>query len=66
MTTLEKETIKQALRELIHEDKDLFKAMLREILEEDSKPSVSDRQAKVDAIIQRDFERYKNVFKALA
>ena len=66
MTTLEKDDIKQALRELIQEDKDLFKAMLREILEEEAKYSASDRQVKVDAIIQRDFERYKNVFKALA
>lgn len=66
MTTLEKETMKQALREIIHEDKDLFKAMMRELLEEEAKASAPGRQDKVDTIIERDFKRYENVFKALA
>lgn len=66
MTSLEKDTVKQALREVLREDKEFFKTILREILEEETRTSDSERQVKVDAIIRRDFERYKNVFKALA
>ncbi len=65
MTTQEKEEVKQVLREVIREGKTFFKEILREILDE-SVAIEPDRQAKVDAIIRRDFERYKNVFKALA
>ena len=66
MTTLEKEDIKQALRELIREDKGIFKAILKEVIEDELKAAEPNRRTKIEAIIRQDFERYKNVFKALA
>lgn len=65
MITLGKEDIKQALREVIQEDRVFVKTILKELPEE-AVAIEPDRQAKVDAIIRRDFERYKKVFKALA
>ncbi|WP_020596364.1 hypothetical protein [Spirosoma panaciterrae] len=64
MTATEKEEVKGIIREMMHENKDFFKDIIREIIEEDT--SRSDRKAKIDAIIKRDFKRYENVFKALA
>lgn len=71
MTTLEKEELKAVIREIIREDKVFLKDILRELVEEpiQEQPkdeTSSDRAEKVDAIIRRDFERYKHVFKALA
>ncbi|WP_155297372.1 hypothetical protein [Spirosoma aerolatum] len=64
MTTTEKEEVKGIIREMMQENKDFFKDIIREIIEEDT--GRSDRKAKIDAIIKRDFKRYENVFKALA
>lgn len=69
MTTLEKEEIKEVIREIIREDKTFFRSLLRELVEEpvqDQTGPEPDRAEKIDAIIRRDFERYKAVFKALA
>lgn len=71
MTTLEKEEIKSVIREVVREDKTFFKELLKELLAETlthesvPEPELS-RAERFDAIIKKDFERYKNVFKALA
>ncbi|GAB4037825.1 hypothetical protein [Spirosoma gilvum] len=64
MTPTEKEEVKGIIREMMQENKAFFKDIIREIVQEDT--AQSDRKAKVDAIIKRDFKRYENVFKALA
>lgn len=71
MTTLEKDEIKQVIREVVREDKSFFKELLQEVLAEtveQEKTTEHDqsRAERIDAIIRKDFERYKNVFKALA
>lgn len=71
LTALEKEELKEAIREIIREDKHFIKDILRELIEEPAQeqPQIrtsSDRAEKVNAIIRRDFEPYKHVFKALA
>jgi endonuclease III len=71
MTALEKNELKEAIREIIREDKHFIKDILRELIEEPTQEQpqttrLLDRAEKVDAIIRRDFERYKHVFKALA
>ena len=71
MTTLEKNEIKQVIREVVREDKTFFKELLQELLtetihQEKSTEQEPNRAERFDAIIKRDFERYKNVFKALA
>lgn len=69
MTTLEKEEMKEMIREIIREDKTFFRSLLHELVDESVKGQTGpepDRAEKVDAIIRRDFERYKAVFKALA
>lgn len=71
MTTMEKEEIKGVIREVVREDKIFFKELLQEILAEAlpqkliSEPEPS-KVERFDALIKEDFERYKNVFKALA
>ncbi len=66
MTSLEKEAVKQVIRELLQEDKTLLKAIVKEVIEDELKGAEPDRKAKIEAIIRRDFERYHDVFKALA
>lgn len=71
MTMLEKNEIKAAIREIMQEDKMFFKDLLQEIIGEPTQGqeptnAEASRAERVDAIIRKDFERYKNVFKALA
>lgn len=71
MTTLEKNDLKEAIREIVKEDKIFFRELLQELLAETihqkKLPEQEENRAeRFDAIIKRDFERYKNVFKALA
>lgn len=65
MTAPEKEEVKSIIREMMQDNKEFFKDIIREILQEEDAQDI-DRKAKVEAIVKRDFERYKNVFKALA
>jgi hypothetical protein len=66
MTALDKENLKDIVRELMQEDKEFLKDIIREIILEETNSSQIDRKAKIDTIIKRDFRRYENVFKALA
>ena len=62
-TVLDKTLIKQALRELIHEEPATFKGFLRDILRESSEMS---EEEQFDALIQKNFQRFGETFKALA
>ena len=66
MTALDREEVKGIVREIMQENKGFFKDIVREIILEDTDAYQSDRKAKIDTIIKRDFKRYENVFKALA
>ena len=63
-TVLDKNVVKQALRELIQEEPELFEKMLIKTAgEEDLKIA---NRSKLEAIVKEDFEEYEEVFKALA
>ena len=56
---LDKNMVKQALRELIQEEPALFKKMLLEVVEDT-------QDADFEALISNNFDRYAETFKALA
>lgn len=60
---LDKNIVKQALRELIQEEPELFKKMLLETAIEEAKTS---QDADFEALIRKNFDRYEETFKALA
>ncbi len=60
---LDKSIVKQALRELIQEEPELFKKMLLETAIEEAKTS---QDADFEALIRKNFNRYEETFKALA
>ncbi len=62
-TVLDKNVVKQALRELIQEEPELFKKMLMETVVEEVKNS---QDADFEALIRKNFSRYEATFKALA
>lgn len=62
MTVIEKKQLLMAKIDTFSEDQ-LDKAL--ELLK-NLEAKEQDRQAKIDAIVKRDFERYHEVFKALA
>jgi hypothetical protein len=71
MTAIEKEEVKKLLLKVRQEDAVFFNEVIQEVLNEDvSKEGPSQqemsRSERVDAILKRDFERYQEVFKALA
>lgn len=71
MTAIEKNDLKEAIREVIREDKMFLKELIQEVLttsvvQEKAPGQESSQAEQFDAIIKKDFERYKNVFKALA
>jgi hypothetical protein len=69
MTVLEKKHIKDILWELMQENKPFFKEIVKEvILEKIAEVEQSDesRTQRIEAIIKKDFQRYKKVFEALA
>ncbi|HFA50673.1 MAG TPA: hypothetical protein ENJ95_16825 [Bacteroidetes bacterium] len=65
----ERKALKALFTELLFEDSGMFKKLILEILEE-NKIIVSDEQAerrkKIEAMIDEDFMKYEEVFKALA
>ncbi|GHB88140.1 hypothetical protein [Persicitalea jodogahamensis] len=61
-TVLDKETVKEALRELIHEEPDTFKTLLKEIFTEEN----SGNDEEFDRLLKENFEKYGDTFRALA
>jgi hypothetical protein len=62
-TVMDKEMIKQALRELIHEEPSTFRDLLKDILKEASEAS---EEEQFNTLIQKNFQRFGETFKALA
>lgn len=61
-TVLNKEVVKEALRELIQEEPDVFKTMLKEILSEEQ--GISDEE--FEQLLKKNFDRFGDTFRALA
>ena len=62
-TVLDKSVVKQALRELIQEEPELFEKMLIKSAGDEAKNS---QNAEFEALIRKNFDRYEATFKALA
>ena len=60
--TLDKNIVKEALRELIQEEPETFKKLLKEVLAEET-ASVSDE---FEQLVQKNFQRFDATFRALA
>lgn len=60
---LDKDIIKQALRELIQEEPELFKKMWVETVVEEAKTY---QGTDFEELIRKNFNRYEETFKALA
>lgn len=68
-TVLDKETVKEALRELIREEPDAFKTLLEEVLTEEQVPGGNEqlsRKEKFDQLLKNNFERFDKTYRALA
>ncbi len=63
ITQLEKNTLKEMIVLILKEDKELLKEIIREVLIEEDP---NQRASKIEKMIDEDFEKYNEVFKALA
>ena len=64
---IDKEALKEALRELIKEEPTTFKNILKEIIiEEHQGTDEANLEAKAMLLLQKNFDRYDKTFKALA
>ena len=61
-TVVDKDLIKEALRELIQEEPAAFKTLLKEILAE----AKNTGDGEFDQLLQKNFERFGDTFRALA
>ena len=66
---VDKNILKSVVKEILSEDTQFFKSIIKEILTE-NKIITSDeqqsRRAKLEAMIQEDFDRFESVFQKLA
>ena len=60
-TTLEKERLKETLREIIQEDPIWFKSIIKEIIQE-----MNENDPEFELLLKRNFDKYDQTFKALA
>ena len=58
-SVLNKELVKEALRELIHEEPAVFKSILKEILSEE-------QDSEFETLLLKNFDRFDETFRALA
>jgi hypothetical protein len=66
---IDKAVLKSTIREILIEDTGIFKEIIREILIENQviiDEAQSKRRQKIEALIDADFDKYDEVFKALA
>ncbi|MFK7809686.1 MAG: hypothetical protein AB8F74_17910 [Saprospiraceae bacterium] len=69
LSKMDRTTLKSLLKEIVTEDISLFKKVLKEILQENqiiSSKEQEDRRKKLERLINDDFDKYDDVFKALA
>ena len=66
---IDRAVLKATIREILIEDSDVFRAVIREVLAETEIPTIqakTERQQKIERLIKSDFDKYDEVFKALA
>ena len=66
---IDKSQLKSVIKEILIEDPSLFKSVVREILVDHQvigPKAKAERRAKLERIIDEDFDRYDDVFKSLA
>ena len=69
MNQVNRETIKEVIKEILIEDTKIFKEIIKEILIENQviiSEEQLDRRQKVEKMIEEDFKKYDSVFKDLA
>lgn len=66
---VDRNVLKSVVREILLEDTQLFKSIIKEILTENEIISADEQQsrrAKLESMIQEDFDRFDKVFQKLA
>lgn len=66
---IDKSVLKSIIREILKEDMSLFKDIIKEVLMENQvivSKEQKERRGKLEKLIDDDFEKYDEVFKALA
>ncbi len=65
---INQEDLKRAIQQLIVDQPDYFKNIIKEIVTENLGllPDMQEREQRVDKIIDKHFDRFDDVFKALA
>jgi hypothetical protein len=63
---IDKNMLKEALRELIQQEPATFKNILKEILNEEAQLTENELDAKAEILLRKNFNRYADTFKALA
>lgn len=66
---IDRDTIKEIVKEILLEDTRIFKELLKEILIENQiiiSEEQAQRRARIEVMIGEDFDKYDNVFKDLA
>ncbi len=69
MEHIDRMELKTIIREILKEDISLFKDVIREILAENqiiTTTEQAERRKKLERLIDEDFDKYDEVFKALA
>ncbi len=61
-TVLDKDIVKQALRELIREEPATFRTLLKEVFVEEQ----ISRKEKFDQLLKKNFQRFDKTYRALA
>ena len=69
MNQIDRNTLKEVVKEILVEDAKIFRDLIKEILIE-NQVIISDEQAerreRLEAMIEEDFDKYDSVFKDLA
>jgi len=68
-TPLDKERLKNMIKEILIEEPDFLKSLIDEIIQENylnKSESNAEREARLSNLIDQDFTKYKDVFKDLA
>jgi BMFP domain-containing protein YqiC len=63
--SIDRNQLKDILKEILDENPDYVKKVLTEIIEE-KRTQVENRMSSIEKLIQEDFDKYDDVFKALA
>lgn len=68
-TVLDKDIVKQALRELIREEPATFRTLLKEVFVEEQISEAEEqicRKEKFDQLLKKNFQRFDKTYRALA